>query len=73
MTYLDFPKMMGNYWRRPVNVYEQAGTDGENDHPAEDAVENGSILRDVLIWLLWAAIAVAGIGIMLLGIVFGGA
>ena len=66
MTYLDFPKMLGNYWKKPVNVYEQAGTVGDDDHPAEEAVKNRSILRDALIWLLWAAIAIAGIGIMLL-------
>ena len=25
MTYLDFPKMLSNFWKRPINVY----VDGE--------------------------------------------
>ena len=33
MTYLDFPKMLGNYWKRPVNVYEQDGTGRRRGSP----------------------------------------
>ena len=39
MTYLDFPKMLGNFWKRPANVYEQDETGGEDDRPAKEAVK----------------------------------
>lgn len=75
MTYLDFPKMLGNFWRRPVNVYEQDGTGGEDDHPAEDVVSGGSILKDLLLWFLWVALSLALLGLVLLipGWISGGA
>ena len=66
MTYLDFPKMLGNYWKRPVNVYEQYGTGGADAHPSEDAVRSGSILRDLPMWGGWMLATLVGIGVMLL-------
>lgn len=71
MTYLDFPKMLGNYWKRPVNVYEQYGTGGadacpSDAYPSEDAVRSGSILRDLLIWGSWMLAALVGTGVLLL-------
>ena len=73
MTYLDFPKMLGNYWNRPVNVYDEEGLGGRDEHPAAEEVRGGSILKDVAIWFIWMAVAMGFIVLVLLlpGIVAG--
>ena len=53
MTYLDFPKMLGNFWKRPVNIYDEEGLGGADEHPAAEEVRGGSILKDVAIWFIW--------------------
>jgi len=37
MTYLDFPKMLSNFWQRPINPYEPDGARGEDDQPAKES------------------------------------
>jgi len=65
VTYLDFPKMMGNYWKRPINPYETAGTGGAEENP-KDAKAAASIIKDVLVWLGWMAGAFVALGTLVL-------
>lgn len=63
MTYLDCPKIPGNYWERPVDVYHEAGLGGADEHP----------LTDIVIGSIWMAAALGFIVLVLLlpGIVAG--
>ena len=66
MTYLDFPKMLSNFWKRPINPYEPDGAGREDDQPAKEAVKGGAIIKDVLIWTGWLLLALAGIALLVL-------
>ena len=73
VSYLDSPKMLGNYWSRPVDVHDEEGRGGADEHYAAEEVREGSILEDVAIWSIWVAAALGFIVLVLLlpGIVAG--
>ena len=72
MVFLDKTRMLSEYWRRRLNLYEAPGTGGEEKGSVDEVASGGSVLRDLLVWSAWgfAAIVAIALVVVLAGLIF---